>query len=172
MAFGGVDFGFHLRAKEIPPSALQGKGASWLPFELQHRFVSGSDDWDLSKIFQARYQLAGAGTQAFDLTASLTDFFGQQVTFTEVTHLLVWNLGTVAHSFGPTAGAGFGVGSAGFFSDISDRMIARPKSGRLPGFACLFAPAGVAVGGATESLTLTNLDGAVAGDVWVAILGR
>jgi hypothetical protein len=110
--------------------------------------------------------LAGAAADSLDLAGSLTDAFGQVITFTKIKAIAI--VAAAANTDAIVVGGGSNAFST-IFGDASDELIVRPG-----GMFILVAPdaAGYAVTPATgDLLAITNSAAAIAADYEIVLIG-
>lgn len=129
------------------------------PNEIKAEFTleDGTSAGQIDLVFSDRRTLS-VGNEVLDLAGTLTDSFGNTITFAKVMMVLIKNRSTTDGDdleVGPDATNGW----AGAFADASDRVVvAAGRTADEPGLFLWFDPRGQAVSaGSTDELYIENV---------------
>jgi hypothetical protein len=114
--------------------------------------------------------LAASGTEDLDLAGSLTDIYGNTLTFARVRLIAFQVIGGSAGTdltIGPASSNGFGTGT--MFADASDRV--RVVGGGLSTLVLTHHAGAAVTAGTGDKLTVTNASGSASITYKVVILG-
>lgn len=148
------------------------KGTISAEIAADYVFGDGTTSSTMDLLWSDRRTLAASASETLDLAGSLTDSFGNTLTFVKVTAIVIRNRNTVAGDtieVGPDPSNGF----TGFFKAAADRVRCAPGVAQFPGLVVLVAPQGFTVGaGATDELQVTEIGGVNSVVYDIMVFGR
>lgn len=124
--------------------------------------ASGSGTGQANKHFHDQYTISASGTQAVDLAGSVTNAFGQTVSFTRLKALLVVNSGATDITIEPNVSSGF----SAMFADV-----VTIKAGGVFLLAGFDSSGYTVASGSADQLLITNLSSGASATVSVVAIG-